>query len=57
MPDSYPVDQMIADMMSAFADAASYIVPAAIIVACVAFIVAWLMDSLDIAGKAFGRHR
>lgn len=53
----YTVEQMIQDMMVTVQDAAIYIVPAAILIAVVAFIVAWFMDAVDIAGKTFGRHR
>lgn len=54
---SYPVSQMITDIVSVMRDSAIYLIPAAIIVAVVAFILAWFMDSVDIAGRTFGRHR
>lgn len=57
MPPEYPVEQLMIDMMSAFRENAVYIVPCALLAAAVAFIVAWFMDSIDIAGKSFGRHR
>lgn len=53
----YPVSQMIADMTATITQAAVYIVPAAILVSAVAFVLAWFMDSIDFAGRTFGRHR
>lgn len=53
----YTVPQMIQDMMTTFQQAAVYIVPAAILVSAVAFVLAWFMDSIDFAGRTFGRHR
>lgn len=53
----YTVSQMIADMTSTIQQAAVYIVPAAIFVAGVAFVIAWFMDSIDFAGRTFGRHK
>lgn len=57
MPPNYPVSQMMSDVISVIQDNMTYIVPVALLVGVVAFVVAWLMDSLDIAGKTFGRHR
>jgi len=54
---SYTVAQMMSDIMAVIKDAAIYIIPAAILVAVVAFVLAWFMDSIDFAGKSFGRHR
>lgn len=57
MPVDYSVAQMMSDIMNVIKDNMPYIVPAAIFVSAIGFVVAWFMDSLDIAGKAFGRHR
>jgi len=57
VPSDYPISQLLEDMITTFRDAAIYIVPAAILVATVAFVIAWFMDSIDIAGRSFGRHR
>lgn len=55
--ESYTVAQMMADIMSTITQAGIYIIPAACLVAAVAFVLAWFMDSIDFAGRTFGRHR
>lgn len=55
--ESYTVAQMIADLTATLTNAAVYIIPAAILISVSAFILAWFMDSTDLAGRAFGRHR
>lgn len=57
MPPDYPAAQMMMDIMAVIQDNMPYIVPAALLVASVAFVVAWFSDAIDIAGKTFGRHR
>lgn len=57
MPTNYPVSQMMVDIIAVVRDAALYVVPAAIMVGVIAFMVAWFMDAVDIGGKTFGRHR
>jgi len=57
MPTDYPVSQMMADIMAVIPEAAVYVVPCACIVGAAAFVIAWFNDSIDIAGKTFGRHR
>lgn len=57
MSPDYPVSQMMIDVIAVIQDNMIYIVPVALLIASVSFIVAWFMDSLDIAGKTFGRHR
>lgn len=57
MPEEYPVSQLLADMMAVIQDAMVYIVPAAILISASAFVIAWFLDAIDLAGKTFGRHR
>jgi len=57
MPPDYPVEQMMADVMAVIQDNMPYIVPVAILVGVVAFIIAWFNDSIDFAGWTFGRRR
>jgi len=57
MPGDYTVAEMIADIIAVIQENMLYVVPAAILISAVAFVVAWFMDSIDIAGKTFGRHR
>jgi len=57
MEQTYTVAQMVADMTQTFTQASVYVVPAAILVSTVAFVLAWFMDSIDFAGRTFGRHR
>lgn len=57
MPTDYPVSQMMSDIMSVIKDAMPYIIPTAILVGSIAFLIAWFMDSIDLAGKVFGRYK
>jgi len=57
MPEDYPVSQLLSDMMAVISDAMVYIIPAAILISGVAFVVAWFFDAIDLAGKTFGRHK
>jgi len=57
MPEDYPVSQMIADIMAVVQDNMVYVVPAALLIGSIAFVIAWFTDSIDLAGKTFGRHR
>jgi len=57
MEQTYTVAQMVADITQTFTQASVYVVPAAILVSTVAFVLAWFMDSIDFAGRTFGRHR
>jgi hypothetical protein len=54
---AYPIETMVQDIMLIVKDASAIIVPGAVIVGSVAFVVAWFTDAIDIAGKTFGRHR
>lgn len=57
MESDYTVSQMMQDLTATITQAGIYIIPAAILIAVVAFVLAWFMDSIDIAGRTFGRHR
>jgi len=57
MPEDYPVADLLLDIMAVIQDAAVYVVPAAILIGSAAFVIAWFTDSIDLAGKTFGRHR
>jgi ABC-type Fe3+ transport system permease subunit len=57
MPPDYPLSQLITDLMTTFQDSAAIVVPVACVVGAVAFVIAWFMDSIDVAGRTFGRHR
>jgi len=57
MPVDYPIEQLIADMMAVITDAMLYIVPAAILAGCVAFVVRWFMYSIDFGSWTFGNRK
>lgn len=57
MPEDYPVSQMMADILAVVQDNMVYIVPAALFIGSIAFVIAWFTDTIDLAGKTFGRHR
>lgn len=57
MPVEYPVEQMMSDIMAVIADNMPYIVPAALLVAAVAFVVRWFMYSVNIGDWTFGGRR
>lgn len=57
MPEDYPIEQLLADMMSVIQDSMTYIVPAAIIAGSVAFIVRWFMYSIDVGSWTFGNRK
>jgi len=57
MPTEYPVEQLMADLMAAFADNIPYIIPAAILCAVVSFILQWFFYAVDIGGWTFGRRK
>lgn len=57
MPTDYPVEQMMSDIMAVIGDNMPYIVPAALLVAAVAFVVRWFMYSINIGDWTFGNRR
>lgn len=57
MPVEYPVSQLLADMMAVIQDGMVYIVPAAILAGCVAFVVRWFMYSINLGDWTFGSRR
>jgi len=57
MPQDYSTEQMLHDVMSVIQQTVPQLVPVAVLVGAVAFLIAWFMDSIDLAGKVFGRHR
>jgi len=57
MPVDYPVEQMNADIMAVIQDNMVYIVPAAIIIGSVAFIVRWFMYAINLGYWVFGNRR
>lgn len=57
MPPDYPVEQMMADIMAVIQDNMPYIVPCAILVAVVAFIVRWFMYAINLGDWTFGSRK
>lgn len=57
MPVEYTVQMLLADMMLVIKDAMIYIIPAAILVATVAFVIRWFMHGINIGDWAFGGRR
>lgn len=57
MPPEYTSAQLMLDAINVVKDNMAFIVPAAIAVGAIAFVAAWFMDSIDLAGKTFGRHK
>jgi hypothetical protein len=57
MPEEYPVSQLLSDMMSVIQEAMVYIVPAAILAGCAAFVVRWFMEAVYIGNWTFGRRK
>jgi len=57
MPEDYPVEQLMADIMAVIQENMVYIVPAAILIASVAFIVRWFMYAIDVGDWTFGRRK
>lgn len=57
MPNDYTIQQMLADIMAVVQENAPYIIAAAILLACVNFIINWFMHSLGFITKdTFGRR-
>jgi len=57
MPPEYPVEQMMADIMAVIGDNMPYIVPCAILVGVVAFVVRWFMYAINIGDWTFGGRK
>lgn len=57
MPESYPVSQLLSEMMQVIQEAMVYIIPAAIIAGTTAFVIRWFMNAVDIGDWAFGRRK
>jgi len=57
MPEDYPVSQMMADIMAVIQDNMPYIIPVALLIATVAFVIRWFMYSVNIADWTFGNRR
>lgn len=57
MPQDYPIEALLQDMMSVVQDAMPYVVPSAILAASVAFIVRWFMYAINIGDWTFGSRR
>ena len=57
MPVDYPVEQMMADIMAVIQDNMVYIVPSAILIAAVAFVIRWFMYSINLGDWTFGNRR
>lgn len=55
MPVDYPVEQMMSDIMAVVKDNMEYIVPCAILVGVLGFVIRWFMISVDLGDWAFGR--
>jgi hypothetical protein len=46
MPEEYTTEQMLADILAVVQDNADMIVPAALLIAAVNFVIGWFMDVL-----------
>ena len=57
MPVDYPVSQLMADVMLVIKDNMEYIIPVALLVATVAFVIRWFMYVVNIADWTFGNRR
>jgi len=57
MPEDYTQAQLMTDLMSVITENAPVIIGAAILIAVVNFVIAWFMDSINLADRAFGRRR
>lgn len=57
MPEDYPVSQMMADIMAVVQDNMPYIVPAAIFIASIAFIIRWFMYAINLGDWTFGKRK
>lgn len=57
MPDDYPVEQLMADIMAVVQDSMVYIVPAAILIAGISLMIRWFMYAINIGDWVFGNRR
>lgn len=57
MPEDYPVSQMMSDIMAVIQDNMPYIIPTALLVATVAFVIRWFMYAVNIGDWTFGNRR
>ena len=46
MPPDYPIQQLLIDMLAVIRDGAVYVVPAALLLAAVNFVVSWFMSAI-----------
>ena len=57
MPVEYPVEQLMADMMATIPQVTLYVIPAAIFIAFVAFILRWFFYAINLGDLVFGSRR
>lgn len=57
MPENYPIELLLQQMMTVIQQGMVYIVPAAIVAASAALVIRWFMYAVNIGDWTFGGRR